>query len=111
MSITTEAIARFDEQIIDTFFNCIMKISDNLNKRYDPDSPESNALFRLFCTATKMQLKTIKPVSMISPPVKPIHQVYQPKKRTIVGGNSDVYSIKNNSSTINRLKHSTIHAQ
>ncbi len=55
MSITAEAISKFNEDVIDTFCHCIIKISENLKKRYDPDSPESNALFRLFCTASRIQ--------------------------------------------------------
>jgi hypothetical protein len=59
MSITLEAISKFDEEIIDTFFHCIRKISDNLKKQFDPDSPESNALFRLFCSTVKTNIQVV----------------------------------------------------
>ena len=59
MSITPEAISKFDEEIIDTFFHCIRKISDNLKKQFDPDSPESKALFRLFSSAVKTNIQVV----------------------------------------------------
>ncbi len=57
MSITPQAISKFDENIMDAMYHCIMKISENLKKRYDPDSPESNALFRLFCSASRTMIQ------------------------------------------------------
>ncbi len=57
MTLTPQAITKFDENIMDTMSYCIMKISENLKKRYDPDSPESNSLFRLFCSASRTMMQ------------------------------------------------------
>ncbi len=57
MSTKQEAITKFDEQIMDTLYHCIMKISEHLKNAYDPDSPESNALFRLYCSAVRTNIQ------------------------------------------------------
>jgi hypothetical protein len=92
MSITPQAISQFDEEIIDTMYSCITKISDRLKNSYDPDSPESNSLFRLFCSAVRTNIQMVNKYLKAMPENNPIQNTMQKTQNQV---NSNKTSFNN----------------
>jgi len=67
MVMATVMPSEFDQEILGTLEHCIIKMSDKLKKTFEPDKPESQSLFRVFCSAintrSRMVHKIVKSIN------------------------------------------------
>ncbi len=59
MVMATVLPNEFDKTILDTLEHCIIKMSEKLKKIFDPDKPESQSLFRVFCSAINTRSRIV----------------------------------------------------
>ncbi len=81
MATTTAIPTEVDDAIIETFDNCIMKMSDALRKKFNPDEKESRSLFRLFCSAVNTRSKIMNKILCA---IDNAHQYLSQSEQTIV---------------------------
>jgi hypothetical protein len=58
--MSTIASKSFENQILETFNDCIEKISKKLQNNFDPNESKSLSLFRQFCTALNARFNWLK---------------------------------------------------
>ncbi len=92
MVIATVIPNEFDQTMLDTLENCIMKISAHLRKKFDPNETESKSLFRLFCSSINTRSRMINKI--VSASVQ-AHKQIKNDQKAVTTTQNDLSNLKN----------------